>query len=262
MSPIVRHPGVQRDLLAMKTLVAAARAIAYACGFAIDMSRRAPEAERAAWGDRASLLTPIAKSFSTDVGIDVASRGIQVHGGMGYIEETGAAQYLRDARIFAIYEGTNGIQAIDLVTRKLRLADGAAVDRLIGELESVAETVAASNRADFGTTGKRLLAAIGHLRTATAYLGTCLAQGKMDEALAGATDYQKLLGLVVGGTLLAKGGLAQASDGDNDGGWIALARYFAETFVDESAALQATVTEGAEALRQAALVLSENEFVS
>jgi alkylation response protein AidB-like acyl-CoA dehydrogenase len=261
MSPIVRHPSVQRDLLAMKAEVAAARAICYACAFAIDMSRRGPEATRAAWHDRASLLTPLAKSYSTDIGIDVASRGVQVHGGMGYIEETGAAQYLRDARIFAIYEGTNGIQAIDLVTRKLRLADGAAVEALITEFDDIAAKASASNRADFGTTGRRLATAIGDLRQATAYLGKCLAEGRVDEALAGATHYQKLLSLVAGGALLAKGGLAAAGESEHTG-WIALARYFAETFLDECAALAAIVTEGAEALRQAAALLDEPAFAS
>src|SRR5690606_7237634 len=119
--PIVRHPDVQMMLMRMASLVAASRALCYACAHAIDMGRRAPPAERAAWADRASLLTPLAKAYATDAAIEVASLGIQVHGGAGYIEETGAAQHLRDARIFAIYEGTNGIQAIDLVSRKLGL---------------------------------------------------------------------------------------------------------------------------------------------
>src|SRR5207253_5762835 len=108
------------------------------------------ERARAAAHERGSLLTPIAKAFATDVGTEVASLGIQVHGGMGYIEETGAAQHYRDARIAAIYEGTNGIQAIDLVMRKLPLSGGATVKTLIAELRHTVEAVNVSNRAAFG----------------------------------------------------------------------------------------------------------------
>src|SRR5690606_15132108 len=115
MSPIIEHPDVQRMLLTMKALTQVARSITYACAHAIDMSRASEGAEAQFWTDRAGLLTPLAKSFATDAGVEVASLGVQVHGGMGFIEETGAAQLLRDARITPIYEGTNGIQAIDLV---------------------------------------------------------------------------------------------------------------------------------------------------
>src|SRR6184192_3860693 len=119
-SPIIAHPDVKRMLLTMRALTRAARAICYATAVAIDRAKRAAdEAARTAAQERAALLTPVAKAFSTDIGIEVASLGVQVHGGMGYIEETGAAQHYRDGRIAAIYEGTNGIQAIDLVMRKL-----------------------------------------------------------------------------------------------------------------------------------------------
>src|SRR5271167_2647124 len=139
MSPIVRHPDVQRMLMTMKSLVQAARGICHLTGVAIDRSFHAPIGEeRAAAGERAALLTPIAKAFSTGIGDEVASIGVQVHGGMGYIEETGAAQFMRDARIAAIYEGTNGIQAIDLVTRKVSLSGGAAVAREIAFIRAVA----------------------------------------------------------------------------------------------------------------------------
>jgi acyl-CoA dehydrogenase len=124
----------------------------------------APRAgRRQHWQERAALLTPIAKAFATDIGVDVASLGIQVHGGMGFIEETGAARYLRDARIAPIYEGTNGIQAIDLVTRKLPLSGGAAVRALISELTAIAADVGRSNLDGFGTTAKRLDVAIADL---------------------------------------------------------------------------------------------------
>src|SRR5690606_32089637 len=132
---IVNYPDVKRMLLTMRALTGAARAICYQTGVAIDRAARGKdEAARTRGNERASLLTPVAKAFSTDIGIEVASLGVQVHGGMGYIEETGAAQHYRDARIAAIYEGTNGIQALDLVARKLPLDGGNAVARYIDEL--------------------------------------------------------------------------------------------------------------------------------
>src|SRR5512135_2515122 len=132
---IIAYPDVKRMLLTMRALTSAARAICYATGIAIDRSLRAKtDAARRDAHERASLLTPVAKAYSTDIGIEVASLGVQVHGGMGYIEETGAAQHYRDARIAAIYEGTNGIQAIDLVTRKLPMDGGDAVRAYIDEM--------------------------------------------------------------------------------------------------------------------------------
>ena len=125
---------------------------------------------RKAAHERASLLTPVAKAFSTDIGIEVASLGVQVHGGMGYIEETGAAQHYRDARIAPIYEGTNGIQAIDLVTRKLPLSGGAAVNAYLDELRATCGTVKAANDPAFGATGARLAEAVDSLDRATAWL--------------------------------------------------------------------------------------------
>jgi len=249
--PIVEHPDVQRNLLNMKALTAASRAIAYSCAIAIDMSRRGPTEERGAWADRASLLTPVAKAFSTDAATTIASLGIQIHGGAGYIEETGAAQYLRDARIFPIYEGTNGIQAIDLVMRKLALADGNAVRRLIEDLSRVAGDAAAVNREDFGETGPRLVTAMERLAKATEFLGAAIAGGRTADALAGATPYLRLFGLAAGGTLLAKGALRAAAAG-RDESWISLARFFAENLVDETAGLMTTVCGGGEALNAAA----------
>jgi hypothetical protein len=201
--------------------------------------------------DRVALLTPLAKAFPTDVGIEVASRGIQVHGGTGYIEETGAARHLRDARIFAIYEGTNGIQAVDLVTRKLRLGKGAALAAYLGELDAIADAVAASNRAGFGRTAERLREGLDALRDATAFLVAALDGGRTDEALAGATPCLRLFALTAGTALVAKGALAAESED----GPLALARYLAETVLGESPALAATVTGGAPALSQASAAL-------
>src|SRR5450631_1079041 len=139
---IIDYPDVKRMLLTMRALTGAARAICYATGVALDRSHRGKsDAERKAAHERASLLTPIAKAFSTDIGIEVASLGVQVHGGMGFVEETGAAQHYRDARIASIYEGTNGIQAIDLVTRKVPLEGGNTIRLYLGELRETVKEI-------------------------------------------------------------------------------------------------------------------------
>ncbi|MBX4865476.1 acyl-CoA dehydrogenase [Rhizobium bangladeshense] len=253
MSPIAEHPDVARMLLTMKALTQGSRAISYACAHAIDMSRRAGDSRH--WQERAALLTPIAKSFSTDAGVEVASLGIQVHGGMGFIEETGAARYLRDARIAPIYEGTNGIQAIDLVTRKLPLSDGDQVKGFIAELKEIADGVRRSNLDGFGETAARLDAAIADLEQATAWLLKALADDRTAEALAGATPYQRLFGLVLTGCYLAKGGLAESGDGKGEGR-IALCRFAAENLLAETAALRDRVVNGAASLAAARILLA------
>ncbi|PSH70692.1 acyl-CoA dehydrogenase [Phyllobacterium brassicacearum] len=243
MSPIIEHPDVQRNLLTMKGLTAAARSIAYACAHAIDMAKSGTGDDARHWADRANLLTPVAKAFSTDVGVDVASIGIQVHGGMGFIEETGAAQLLRDARIAPIYEGTNGIQAIDLVQRKLPLGGGEHIKTYVAELRAVAKSVAASNSADFGETGQRLLASLEDLETTSLWLQQALAKGKISAAFAGATPYLRLFGLAAGATYLAKSAL-----GSEQAGRTALARFFAENLLSETSALKDRVIHGAASL--------------
>src|SRR6202042_1355986 len=163
-APIIAHPDVKRMLMTMRALTQAARSICYATALALDRAERSADAAaRKTASDRLSLLTPVAKAFSTDIANEVTSLNIQVHGGMGFIEETGAAQLFRDARIAAIYEGTNGIQAIDLVTRKLPLANGAAVATHIKELRGIVDAVSASNDPAFGWTPTRLGEALGHL---------------------------------------------------------------------------------------------------
>ena len=140
MAPIIEHADIRRSLMTMKALTQAARAICLVTAKETDVARRSDNAaERAAAAHRVALLTPVAKAFSTDIGCEVASIGVQVHGGMGFIEETGAAQIYRDARILPIYEGTNGIQAIDLVTRKLPLEGGKVVEGYILELGRTAD---------------------------------------------------------------------------------------------------------------------------
>ena len=247
MSPIAEHPDVARDLLTMKSLTRMARAIAYACAHAIDMAGAASGDAARDWSERANLLTPVAKAFSTDVGVDVASIGVQVHGGMGYIEETGAAALLRDARIAPIYEGTNGIQAIDLVMRKLPLSGGAQVAGYIAELRGDVEAIRASNLAGFGRSADRIAAALDDLEAATAYLAEQTKAGNGDTALAGATPYLRLFGLAAGGAYLAR---AAVSGGEDER--IALCRFAAENLLTETPALRDRVTEGAESLAAAA----------
>jgi acyl-CoA dehydrogenase len=208
MAPIVHHPDVQRDLLTMKALTGIARSICYATAHATDMARATDGEVQRHWQERANLLTPVAKAFSTDVGVEVASLGVQVHGGMGYVEETGAASLYRDARIAPIYEGTNGIQAIDLVTRKLPQSGGEHVKGYIAELRADIEAVRASNRDGFGATADRCTAALDALEEVTDHLQKALAEGRMEQALAGATPYLRLFALAVGGTYLARAALA------------------------------------------------------
>ena len=255
MSPIIEHPDVARMLLTMKALTQGARAIAYACAHAVDMAQASEGELRQFWQDRANLLTPLAKSIPTDVGVEVSSLGIQVHGGMGFIEETGAARLYRDARIAPIYEGTNGIQAIDLVGRKLPQAGGNHVRAFIGELKDIAAAVRASNRDGFGQTADRLAAAIADLQQATDWMLATMGEGRMAEALSGATPYQRLFGLVLTGAYLARGGLADGGDG-RDMTRAALARFAAENLMAETAALRDRVMNGAESLAAARVALA------
>jgi acyl-CoA dehydrogenase len=259
MSPILEHPDVHRMLLTMKSYVQAARGICHLTGVAIDRSFHAatPE-ERAAAGERAALLTPIAKAFSTDIGDEVASLGVQVHGGMGYIEETGAAQFMRDARIAAIYEGTNGVQAIDLVLRKLPLSGGATAAREIAGIRAVIADVAARGGAAFGATAPRLGEAADALESATAYMRDALASDS-GEALAGATSYLRLFGLALGGACLARAGLAEQAQAGAESslGRVALARFFAEKLATAAPGLARTVLSGGAALKSYEAALRE-----
>ena len=254
MSPIIIHPDIRRNLLTMRALTQAARAICLVTAREQDIAEAGKDAEtRATAASRAALLTPIAKAFSTDIGVEVASIGVQIHGGMGFIEETGAAQHYRDARILPIYEGTNGIQAIDLLTRKLPLDGGKVAQAYIAELAQTAAEVAASNRPEFGRMGERLGAAVAALATASRWMGGAL-QTSPDAALAGAQPYLRLFGLAAGGVYLARGALAVVREGGTDSaGRIAIARFFAENLATAAPGLADTVTTGAETVVSAAV---------
>jgi hypothetical protein len=195
----------------------------------------------------------VAKAFSTDIGIEVASLGVQVHGGMGFIEETGAAQHYRDARIAAIYEGTNGIQAIDLVTRKLPLDGGNTVAAYIKDLRSTVAAVKASNAPTFGETGKLLGEAVDSLERASTWL---LAQKSSPDALAGATPYLRLFGNAAGGCMLADQALAALRDNGDAAARTALARFFAENIAVQASGLERNVTEGAQSITNAEAALT------
>ncbi len=258
MAPIIAHPDIQRMLMTMKALTQASRAICYLTAAALDEAQGAqdPEARRRAH-ERASLLTPVAKAFSTDCANEVASLGVQVHGGMGFVEETGAAQHMRDARILAIYEGTNGIQAIDLVTRKLPLSGGETVRAQIAGMRAVVAKAAKDGGDDLGDAAPRLRAAIESLDRATSHMQRALTGNAQDEALAGATPYLRLFGLAQGGAALTQAALASAPDDPRRDGRIALARFFAENLAPAAQGLEEAVTRGAGFVAQAGAALAE-----
>jgi hypothetical protein len=256
LDPIIVHPDVKRMLMQMKSMTNAARSICYATAVALDVSKRAKEAEvREEAAARGALLTPIAKAFSTDIGNEVAYLGVQVHGGMGFIEETGAAQHARDARITPIYEGTNGIQSIDLVTRKLGANGGESVWKLLGELDGIVSRVESSNDPAFGTTGAKLREALGSTERASKWLLERMSSAPND-ALAGATPYLRLFGSTLGGCLLAGEALAAKASGEGEPArHVALARFFAENVAVAATSLEKTVTDSAEAVNGADAVL-------
>ncbi len=258
MDAIIVHPDVKRMLMQMRGLTAAARTICYATAVALDVSVRAKDAKvRADAAARGALLTPIAKAFSTDIGNEVTYLGVQVHGGMGFIEETGAAQHYRDARITSIYEGTNGIQSIDLVTRKLGANGGASVWALLDELGGIVSKVEASNDPAFGTTGTKLRDALGSLERASKWLLERITS-KPNDALAGATPYLRLFGSTLGGCMLAGEALAARDAGDGQGDpqrYVTLARFFAENITVQATSLEKTVMDGADAVTDADAVL-------
>jgi acyl-CoA dehydrogenase len=257
-SPIIAHPDVKRMLLTMRALTNASRAICLKTADAIDRSRHLGDAgERQKAADEANLLTPVAKAFSTDAGIEASSLGVQVHGGMGFIEETGAAQYYRDSRITAIYEGTNGIQAIDLVGRKIGLAGGETLARVIAGYRETARKVADLKDPAFGTAVLRIEESLKILERTSRHL----LAAKQEDALAGATPYLRIFGLVAGAAYLAEIALAAhkaKSAGDSNpahNARIATARFFAENLLPAVAGLEPAVMSGADSVLQSEAAL-------
>jgi alkylation response protein AidB-like acyl-CoA dehydrogenase len=238
--PIIQHPDVRRMLMTMRAHVEAARALVYSTAAMMDVARSHRDAaERNRAAARVDLLTPIAKAWCTDIGVDMASLGIQVHGGMGYIEESGAAQVLRDARITTIYEGTNGIQANDLVGRKLLRDGGAAMRELIDDIAYTA--------ADAGNAALRDGA--GALKRASEWV---VQTGATAEVYAGAVPLLGLAGTVIGGWLMARSAAAAARrlrDNPADAAFLsakqATCRFYAEHILSRAPALAAPITAGA-----------------
>jgi alkylation response protein AidB-like acyl-CoA dehydrogenase len=251
-SPIIAHPDVRRMLLTMKAQIEALRCLAYVNAECLDYAKAHPdETVRAARQELADLLTPLSKAWGTDLGVELASLAVQVHGGMGYIEETGVAQHYRDIRIAPIYEGTNGIQAIDLVGRKLGLRGGDAVRDFLAAIEATAaEGVAAGG--DLGEIGEQLAAATATLREVTEWL--LANEDDPNHGLAGATPYLRMAGIVTGGWLLTKSALAATAllAGDRDGfsddflrQKVVTARFYATQLLPQAAGLAPAVTAGA-----------------
>ena len=226
---IIDHADVRRMLATMKAEVFSARAIALSCAVAIDMARATDAPD---WQARAALLTPIAKAFGTDTGVDMASMGIQVHGGMGFIEETGAAQYLRDVRVTTIYEGTNGIQAMDLVGRKMMDA-GEAAFRLLDEVQAGAEAA----RLTLPDLAGDVWTAAESLRETTEWM---VAQD-MEDRFAGSVPYLRAFARVLGGHLHLRAAMADAAR-------LPLARVAIRRLMPEYIGLLAQAREGADGL--------------
>ena len=249
-SLIVEHPDVARMLLDMRSTVCAMRGLAYRNAEALDRAGREPDPEaRRAAEERAALLTPLTKAWATDTGCELASVGLQVHGGMGYVEETGAAQHYRDARIAPIYEGTNGIQAIDLVARKLALRDGGAAADLLADAAATVEALAdAGRRAGLDPVRRHLRAAV----TASAQATRWLLRASPEARLAGAAPYLEMLAVTAAGAALADGALAARASGAGEFGAAGaaadravLARFFAANRLARVPGRLAAVTEPA-----------------
>ena len=216
---IAAHADVRRMLLAMKADVFAARAIAMSCAIAIDMANATGDAS---WAARAAFLTPIAKAFGTEVGIRVSDIGIQVHGGMGFVEETGAAQFLRDVRVTAIYEGTNGIQAMDLVARKM-MDEGEMAGRLLDEIEEGAEAA----RAELPDLAEAVWQASETLRETTDWM---TAKDDLTDRFAGAVPYLHAFARVLGAHFHLQAALT-----DRGGPREKLARFYVNRLLPEHA---------------------------
>ncbi len=250
-SPIIEHPDVRRMLMTMKAYNEAMRCVLYATAEAFDLAHHSPdEAARIAGQEHMELLTPIAKGWCTDLGVEMTSLALQVHGGMGYIEETGAAQHYRDARIAPIYEGTNGIQAMDLIARKLPMRGGGVIQDLIGRMSAL-DTDLAEAGDDLSSIRTGLSEAVADLTSAVLWLAE---HGLADpnDALAGASPFLRLMGTTVGGWYLARSALAARrllENGEGDEAFlkakITTARFYAEQLLPPTKGLLPMVIAGA-----------------
>ena len=258
--PIIRHPDVRRMLMLMKAQTEAMRALAYVVAAAMDFAHReGDEDKRKQHQAFVDLMIPVVKGWCTETGIEVASLGIQVHGGMGFVEETGAAQYLRDARITTIYEGTTGIQAMDLVGRKIAREGGATAKAWIASLKALDARLAAPELQGL----RRQLA--GGVQAISDCVDFIVAEKNPLSTLAGAVPFLKLMGIVAGGwqmaraALLCKKNLA-AGKGDRSflEAKLATARFYGDHVLVQAPSLRDTVVNGGDGV----MALSEEQFLA
>ena len=252
--PIIAHPDVRRMLMTMRAQAEATRALAYVVAGAHDAATCHPDADQRQRNQAfVDLMIPVVKGWSTEIGIEVASLGIQVHGGMGYMEETGAAQYLRDARISTIYEGTTGIQANDLIGRKMARDGGAVFKRVIGVMREVERELAGSASADLEAIGARLAVAVDALNRA----GDWIVQRfpvDVRAVSASAVPFLRLFGVVAGGWQMARAALvaqARVDAGDDDSFYhakVITARFYADHLLTQAEGLASTVIDGSAAV--------------
>ncbi len=263
--PIIRHPDVRRMLMLMKSQTEAMRALAYVVAAAMDTAERHADKEtRQRMQAFVDLMIPVVKGWSTETGIDIASLGIQVHGGMGFIEETGAAQHLRDARITTIYEGTTGIQANDLIGRKIAREGGATVKAWLEHLQQFDAELAKSRQPDIAKVRRALATASKALAEAVEYLLATFGKD-VKAASAGAVPFLRLMGIVAGGWQLARSALIaerRLAEAKGDKAFyqakIATARFFADQLLSQAPGLASAVTSGG----AGALSLDEEQFLA
>ncbi len=256
---IIHHPDVRRMLLVMKSQIEAMRGLAYYTAGIVDLSHHADDEEtRQAAEQRAALLTPVLKAWTTETAQEITTLGVQVHGGMGFVEETGAAQHMRDARILTIYEGTTGIQAGDFAGRKVLADEGKAIEDIIGELRSLDAELAADER--LAEIRVALSEGAEQLQSATSWL---LQQGPSDPYAAGSASVNLLMltGTVLGGWQMARAALkivngAAIVDEDFAAAKIATTRFYAQHILPRSRAMHAAATAGSDAL----MMLPEDAF--
>jgi len=261
--PIIRHPDVRRMLMLMKSQAEAMRALAYTTAAAMDFARKSGNpAERKRHQAYVDLMIPVVKGWSTETGIEIASLGVQVHGGMGFVEETGAAQYLRDARITTIYEGTTGIQAMDLVGRKIAREGGETARQWLAELKTFDAGLARSKHPDVEAFRNQFAPGVQALADCVEFIVASSAKDPRP-AFAGAVPFLKLMGIVAGGWQMGRAALAaertlQSGDRSFLEAKIATARFYADHVLVQAPALRNTVVNGAAGV----MALSEDQFLA
>jgi hypothetical protein len=258
---IIHHPDVRRMLMLMKSQTEAARALAYVVAASMDFALKTKDKRHQAFVD---LMIPVVKGWSTETGIDVASLGVQIHGGMGFIEETGAAQHLRDARITTIYEGTTGIQAGDLVGRKIAREGGATAKEWLAMLKTFDAELARSKSPDIQALRASLAAGAKGVSDSIDFI-LATAGNDPNAAFAGAVPFLKLMGIVAGGWQLARAALIAESkinkkEGDQSfyAAKISTARFFGDHVLSQAPGLAATVISGAATV----MALTEEQFLA